>query len=533
MQQKQVEVARLTYAKNIQRCLSIHGSIGSGEGMSNDEQPEAFKDYDPVGLAHCITHNTDKVDRRFFGYYNNQKLRLIMQTNERLSNLSKSVGLVKKITLDIKNVMVDDESLVTDIDKGLIKNQTMLSQTMGRIDKMLTSASGNRTSQNTRSVFLRSLVEAPYVSSKPPKSHRGYSSHTASHQGIDYYKSLQLNALIDQKSIKPLRRVQVERIHKILESQLDKDLYEIIKKKMAVRLPKILTQKNVDESIASNQVKNEIKRRRKIRRDVKKQFKLDLRTSSFPKTYTANYFDSYDPEGKNIINEESSSARKSARAQINLLIEKSQRDSSPSQKSKVQFQNQKLRGSQSQQALNFINQEDHLEVFNFHTQDHANTKNMTLRQLIEKRKANAGSQTDINFVIANNQEEKSNQQSKIINQKSGKNIIIQQKSIIPEAQFQFDLTDQNTTQFQYQSWKSDQQDEVNKILRKTYTQQSNLSLQNEQKIQQYLSSLRTTKVKQFEFDGLAREKPFYEKIDIEKLLLQAKKMEKKKQLFKV
>ena len=63
MQQKHVEVARLTYSKNIQRCLSIHGSPDSDE-------------YNPTALAHCISHNTDKVDRRFFGYYNNQKIKL-------------------------------------------------------------------------------------------------------------------------------------------------------------------------------------------------------------------------------------------------------------------------------------------------------------------------------------------------------------------------------------------------------------------------------------------------------------------------
>ena len=88
MQTSHVEVARLTYAKNIQRCLSIHGSIGSedavdinSDSVSNStglkDQPEPFRDYDPVGLMHCITHNTDKVDRRFFGYYNNQRLRLV------------------------------------------------------------------------------------------------------------------------------------------------------------------------------------------------------------------------------------------------------------------------------------------------------------------------------------------------------------------------------------------------------------------------------------------------------------------------
>eukprot|EP00347_Sterkiella_histriomuscorum_P003353 403364618 len=82
MQATHAEVARLTYAKNIQRCLSIHGNIGNTEDLnigedSSEDQPQAFKDYDPVGLAHCISHNTDKVDRRFFGYYNNQRLRLI------------------------------------------------------------------------------------------------------------------------------------------------------------------------------------------------------------------------------------------------------------------------------------------------------------------------------------------------------------------------------------------------------------------------------------------------------------------------
>ena len=39
--------------------------------------------------------------------------------------------------------MIDDESLVTDVDKGLIKNQNLLNQTMKRMDNMLTSASNN------------------------------------------------------------------------------------------------------------------------------------------------------------------------------------------------------------------------------------------------------------------------------------------------------------------------------------------------------------------------------------------------------
>lgn len=45
--------------------------------------------------------------------------------------------------MDIKTVMVDDEALVSDLDKGIMKNESMLKQTMGRIDKLLTSASSN------------------------------------------------------------------------------------------------------------------------------------------------------------------------------------------------------------------------------------------------------------------------------------------------------------------------------------------------------------------------------------------------------
>lgn len=66
-----------------------------------------------------------------------------LETIERISTLSKSVSVIKDVSMQIKNVMVDDESLVTDIDKGLVKNQTLLKQTMTRIDSMLTSASGN------------------------------------------------------------------------------------------------------------------------------------------------------------------------------------------------------------------------------------------------------------------------------------------------------------------------------------------------------------------------------------------------------
>ena len=74
MQFKHAEVARLTYAKNIQRCLSIHGNVPEQE---EDQSMEEDTDLNVTGLARCISHNTDKVDRRFFGYYSTQRGNLV------------------------------------------------------------------------------------------------------------------------------------------------------------------------------------------------------------------------------------------------------------------------------------------------------------------------------------------------------------------------------------------------------------------------------------------------------------------------
>jgi len=62
---------------------------------------------------------------------------------EKINLLSRSAASIKKTSMSIKNMMHDDESLVTDIDKGLIKNQNKLKQTMTKIDQVLTSASNN------------------------------------------------------------------------------------------------------------------------------------------------------------------------------------------------------------------------------------------------------------------------------------------------------------------------------------------------------------------------------------------------------
>ena len=69
MQEKHAEVSRLTYAKNISRCLKIHGNVQPIQEDEDTELDDSDETLNVTGLARCISHNTDKVDRRFFGYY--------------------------------------------------------------------------------------------------------------------------------------------------------------------------------------------------------------------------------------------------------------------------------------------------------------------------------------------------------------------------------------------------------------------------------------------------------------------------------
>lgn len=66
-------MARLTYAKNIARCELIHGSVREDTVLGDMPEDEV----NVTGLAHCISHNTDKVERRFFGYYATQRNNLV------------------------------------------------------------------------------------------------------------------------------------------------------------------------------------------------------------------------------------------------------------------------------------------------------------------------------------------------------------------------------------------------------------------------------------------------------------------------
>ena len=88
MQRAHAEVTRLTYARSIARCLEIHADGATSAEALPDDRDFDLNRYEGLEstadqkvswpeLAHCIEHNTDKVDRRFFGYYSNQQMKLI------------------------------------------------------------------------------------------------------------------------------------------------------------------------------------------------------------------------------------------------------------------------------------------------------------------------------------------------------------------------------------------------------------------------------------------------------------------------
>ena len=68
---------------------------------------------------------------------------LTKQADHHLSLLGSSIYQIKDIAGQIKSSMKKDESLLTDVEHGFDKNKNILSQTMSRMDKVLTQASSN------------------------------------------------------------------------------------------------------------------------------------------------------------------------------------------------------------------------------------------------------------------------------------------------------------------------------------------------------------------------------------------------------
>lgn len=56
-----------------------------------------------------------------------------------------------------------------------------------------------------------------------------------------------------------------------------------VRTNLKLKLPKIMTQRRMDESVESNMIKGEKKRRRKVRKVAKDKFKIEVKTSQMPK----------------------------------------------------------------------------------------------------------------------------------------------------------------------------------------------------------------------------------------------------------
>ena len=65
------------------------------------------------------------------------------KTNEKLRQLSQAVGSIKEGATAIRKHMVNEEGLVVEIGSGFEKNQTIMSKTVEKIDRIIGTASSN------------------------------------------------------------------------------------------------------------------------------------------------------------------------------------------------------------------------------------------------------------------------------------------------------------------------------------------------------------------------------------------------------
>ena len=107
--------------------IGILGDIGSGKSY-------VAKNFGyPVFNADAEVGKLYKRDRKIFN-----------KLKKALPKYFHSFPIEKKeVSNAIKNQMVDDESLIAEVDRGFDKNKSLMKSTMGKIDKVLTSASGN------------------------------------------------------------------------------------------------------------------------------------------------------------------------------------------------------------------------------------------------------------------------------------------------------------------------------------------------------------------------------------------------------
>ena len=65
------------------------------------------------------------------------------KTNEHIKRLAQSAASIKEGAQAIKKHMINEEGILVDVERGFEKNQTIMSQTISKIDKVITSASSS------------------------------------------------------------------------------------------------------------------------------------------------------------------------------------------------------------------------------------------------------------------------------------------------------------------------------------------------------------------------------------------------------
>lgn len=63
--------------------------------------------------------------------------------NDQISILAQNISSIKKLSKSITSTLKDEESLMTDLEGGFGKSDTMMGNTMNKLNKLMNSNGGN------------------------------------------------------------------------------------------------------------------------------------------------------------------------------------------------------------------------------------------------------------------------------------------------------------------------------------------------------------------------------------------------------
>ena len=63
--------------------------------------------------------------------------------NEQIGVLAQNISSIKQLSKNISTTLKDEESLMTDLEDGFGKSDSMMSNTMNKLNKLMNSSGGN------------------------------------------------------------------------------------------------------------------------------------------------------------------------------------------------------------------------------------------------------------------------------------------------------------------------------------------------------------------------------------------------------